>query len=110
MSLHLFAQRVGLRGVSRRVLLCCEQFRHFGSEGKSEGKNDKPRIVFVCVANSCRSQMADVLGTKHLSDYFDVHSAGMCWYVLVCTGMYWYVLPLITTVTIQPNKINCDSL
>eukprot|EP01084_Bolivina_argentea_P105655 189217_1 len=38
--------------------------------------NEKPRILFVCVANSCRSQIAEALGKKHLSDLYEVHSAG----------------------------------
>ena len=37
---------------------------------------DKERILFVCVANSCRSQLAEALGKKHLSDLYEVHSAG----------------------------------
>ena len=36
----------------------------------------KPRILFVCVANSCRSQLAEALGRKYLSDIYEVHSAG----------------------------------
>ena len=36
----------------------------------------KPRIGFICVHNSCRSQMAEALG-KHLAqDVFDSYSAG----------------------------------
>eukprot|EP01083_Nonionella_stella_P074294 201473_1 len=42
----------------------------------SSSSDIKPRILFVCVANSCRSQLAEVLGKKHLSDIYDVYSAG----------------------------------
>lgn len=36
----------------------------------------KPNVAFVCVHNSCRSQMAEALG-KHLAgDVFDSYSAG----------------------------------
>lgn len=36
----------------------------------------KPNVAFVCVHNSCRSQMAEALG-KHLAgDMFDSYSAG----------------------------------
>lgn len=36
----------------------------------------KPRVAFVCVHNSCRSQMAEALG-KHLAgDVFESYSAG----------------------------------
>lgn len=36
----------------------------------------KTRIVFLCVHNSCRSQMAEALGKKYLSDFCDCYSAG----------------------------------
>ncbi|HHW13159.1 MAG TPA: arsenate reductase ArsC [Firmicutes bacterium] len=36
----------------------------------------KPKVAFVCVHNSCRSQIAEALG-KHLAgDIFDSYSAG----------------------------------
>lgn len=36
----------------------------------------KPKVAFICVHNSCRSQMAEALG-KHLAgDVFDSYSAG----------------------------------
>ena len=42
----------------------------------STTQDGKPRVLFVCVANSCRSQLAEALGKKYLSDIYDVHSAG----------------------------------
>lgn len=37
---------------------------------------EKPKVAFVCVHNSCRSQMAEALG-KHLAiDVFESYSAG----------------------------------
>lgn len=37
---------------------------------------NKPKVAFVCVHNSCRSQIAEALG-KHLAgDRFDFYSAG----------------------------------
>ena len=37
---------------------------------------DKKKVAFICVHNSCRSQIAEALG-KHLSgDRFDFYSAG----------------------------------
>lgn len=36
----------------------------------------KKKIVFVCVHNSCRSQIAEALGKKFLSNHFDVYSCG----------------------------------
>ena len=36
----------------------------------------KIKVAFVCVHNSCRSQMAEALGKKYLSDICDCYSAG----------------------------------
>ncbi len=36
----------------------------------------KPKIAFICVHNSCRSQMAEALGKYFGSEYFDSYSAG----------------------------------
>ena len=36
----------------------------------------KPRVAFVCVHNSCRSQIAEALGKKLAADAFDSYSAG----------------------------------
>lgn len=36
----------------------------------------KKKIAFICVHNSCRSQIAEALGKKYLSDKFDCYSAG----------------------------------
>lgn len=37
---------------------------------------NKPKVAFICVHNSCRSQIAEALG-KHLAgDVFDSYSAG----------------------------------
>nr|WP_235837606.1 arsenate reductase ArsC [Clostridium sp. Marseille-P3244] len=36
----------------------------------------KKKIAFVCVHNSCRSQIAEALGRKYLSDFYDCYSAG----------------------------------
>ncbi|MFA0815486.1 MAG: arsenate reductase ArsC [Anaerofustis sp.] len=38
--------------------------------------NDKPKVAFVCVHNSCRSQIAEALGRKLASDVFESYSAG----------------------------------
>ena len=40
----------------------------------SESK--KIKVAFVCVHNSCRSQIAEALGKKYLSDICDCYSAG----------------------------------
>lgn len=36
----------------------------------------KPNVAFVCVHNSCRSQMAEALGKKLCADVFESYSAG----------------------------------
>ncbi|MDD4159643.1 MAG: arsenate reductase ArsC [Synergistaceae bacterium] len=36
----------------------------------------KPKVVFVCVHNSCRSQIAEALGKKLASDVFESYSGG----------------------------------
>ena len=37
---------------------------------------NKPKVAFVCVHNSCRSQMAEALGKKYGVDVFESYSAG----------------------------------
>ena len=36
----------------------------------------KKKIAFICVHNSCRSQIAEALGIRFLSDKYDFYSAG----------------------------------
>lgn len=38
--------------------------------------NHRPKVAFVCVHNSCRSQIAEALGKKLAEDVFDSYSAG----------------------------------
>lgn len=37
---------------------------------------DKKKAAFLCVHNSCRSQIAEALGKRFLSDTFECYSAG----------------------------------
>lgn len=39
-------------------------------------KNNKPKVAFICVHNSCRSQIAEALGKHLASDIFESYSAG----------------------------------
>ncbi len=39
-------------------------------------KKEKIKIAFICVHNSCRSQIAEALGKKYLSSFCDCYSAG----------------------------------
>lgn len=36
----------------------------------------KPRVAFICVHNSCRSQMAEALGKHFASEVYESYSAG----------------------------------
>lgn len=36
----------------------------------------KPKVAFICVHNSCRSQMSEALAKKYYSHVFDAYSAG----------------------------------
>lgn len=36
----------------------------------------KPKVAFICVHNSCRSQIAEALGKAMASDVFESYSAG----------------------------------
>jgi len=38
--------------------------------------NNKVKVAFVCVHNSCRSQIAEALGEKFARDVFESYSAG----------------------------------
>jgi len=37
----------------------------------------KKRVLFVCIGNACRSQMAEAFARKYGSDILTVHSAGL---------------------------------
>ena len=39
-------------------------------------RRKKPKVAFLCVHNSCRSQMAEALGKKLAADVFESFSAG----------------------------------
>lgn len=41
-----------------------------------EKENIKPKVAFICVHNSCRSQIAEALGKHLASDVFESYSAG----------------------------------
>ena len=44
--------------------------------GKKVNCEGKTRVAFICVHNSCRSQIAEALGKKLASDVFESYSAG----------------------------------
>lgn len=37
---------------------------------------NKPKVAFICVHNSCRSQIAEALGKRFAADIFESYSAG----------------------------------
>ena len=37
---------------------------------------DRPKVAFICVHNSCRSQIAEALGKHFAADVFESYSAG----------------------------------
>ena len=37
---------------------------------------DKPKVAFICIHNSCRSQIAEALGKYLAGDAFESYSAG----------------------------------
>lgn len=39
-------------------------------------RNQLPKVAFVCVHNSCRSQIAEALGKHLASEVFESYSAG----------------------------------
>lgn len=41
-----------------------------------EIEKKKPKVAFICVHNSCRSQIAEALGKQIASDLFESYSAG----------------------------------
>lgn len=41
-----------------------------------DSRNDNYKVAFVCVHNSCRSQIAEALGKYLVSDVFECYSAG----------------------------------
>lgn len=47
-----------------------------GSKNEKNEIKSKPKVAFVCVHNSCRSQIAQALGSLHASDVFESYSAG----------------------------------
>lgn len=45
-------------------------------KGVTAVENRKKKVAFICVHNSCRSQMAEALGRYFASDVFESYSAG----------------------------------
>lgn len=41
-----------------------------------QGNSKMKKVVFICVHNSCRSQIAEALGKHFAADFFESYSAG----------------------------------
>lgn len=61
---------------------------------------DKKKVAFICVHNSCRSQIAEALGHYLASDVFESYSAGTDT-IIKCALAKWTGLAF---------KIPCTSL
>jgi arsenate reductase (thioredoxin) len=49
----------------------------FHNKEKARNEIMKKKVLFICVQNSARSQIAAALLNKECSDYFEAHSAGL---------------------------------
>jgi arsenate reductase len=49
----------------------------FRNKEKARNEIMKKKVLFICVQNSARSQIAAALLNKECSDYFEAHSAGL---------------------------------
>lgn len=47
-----------------------------GGEAEKIRTENKPKVAFICVHNSCRSQIAQALGKLYADDVFESYSAG----------------------------------
>lgn len=67
-------------GMERSVPVCPYSGRNGQCIGKrcpfSAAAHKRPKVAFVCVHNSCRSQMAEALGKQLAGDVFESFSAG----------------------------------
>jgi arsenate reductase (thioredoxin) len=59
---------------SRKLLRAGSSFRN---QGKTNNKIVKNKVLFICVQNSARSQIAAALLNKLCGDYYEAHSAGL---------------------------------
>ena len=63
--------------VKKKVDKVRDKFHRLKYINIMDGKMSKKRVLFVCIHNSARSQMAEELLRKFAGDRFDVESAGI---------------------------------
>jgi len=72
-------ERLGVE-MEKNIPVCSHSSKNNQCIGKrcpfSKANQKKPKVAFVCVHNSCRSQMAEALAKKYASDVFESFSAG----------------------------------
>ena len=61
--------------------------------------NAKKRVLFVCIGNACRSQMAEAFARAYGSDTLNVRSAGVA---------PAFSMPALTRQTLSEKKISCE--
>lgn len=59
-----------------RYKLNTQRMQEISEFWQSLTQKDKPKVAFICVHNSCRSQIAEALGKKYAFDVFSSYSAG----------------------------------
>jgi arsenate reductase (thioredoxin) len=62
-----------LRGCAKPVA----NHKEFSQKRKADNQIMKKKVLFICVQNSARSQIAAALLNRECSDYFEAHSAGL---------------------------------
>lgn len=68
---------------------------------------NKPKVAFICVHNSCRSQIAEALGRYLASEVFESYSAGTQTKPQINQDAVKYVKQLYD---IDMEKLNIQSL
>ena len=63
---------VGFEGLGTAL----ERMKMILNDGRKHQMNSRPKVAFLCVHNSCRSQIAEALGRKLAGDVFESFSAG----------------------------------
>ena len=78
-AIDFVQEHLGVK-MERTVPICAYSQNNHQCIGKlcpfSPANRTKPKVAFVCVHNSCRSQIAEALGKQLAADVFESYSAG----------------------------------